>query len=137
MLSLYTSQLPTDEATLRAALAQYLSDLQAHEKTIGAPAPWPPYDILFTIVASGGDFQIIPDGVPQTPPPDPIELARLAAISQDINAATFNGSGTRLQDLKQMTHDQFNAWWATNVTNLAQANKALKYISWLAVQKLL
>lgn len=66
MLFFTPDQLPTDEATLRAALADYQAALIAHADTVGVPAPLPAYDILTVIVAAGGEFTV------SYPPPEPV-----------------------------------------------------------------
>lgn len=66
MLIYTPSQLPTDEATLRAALAEYQAALVVFADTVGVPAPLPAYDILYAIVADGGEFTV------NYPPPPPV-----------------------------------------------------------------
>lgn len=70
MLTYTPSQLPTDEATLRAALADYQAALVAFADTEGVPAPLPAYDILYAIVAAGGEFTV--NYPPPPPPPPPV-----------------------------------------------------------------
>jgi len=63
------------------------------------------------------------------------EASRLAQIDATISGASFNG-GTTLAQLKAMSRDQFNAWWAANVTNAAQAIAVLKFIAWQVLRRL-
>lgn len=51
--------LPAPEAEIRRALAVYLQQLEAHKATLGEPAPWPEYDIIFSIVKAGGKFIVV------------------------------------------------------------------------------
>jgi hypothetical protein len=79
MLSIFSSQLPTDEATLRASLATYIAALAAHATTIDVPAPWPDFEILRNIVAAGGDFVVVVEPPPAAPPAPQLTPAELLA----------------------------------------------------------
>ncbi len=61
MLKILRTRLPTDEATLRAALAKYQAALAGHAKTVNVPAPWPDFEILLYIVRAGVDFLVVED----------------------------------------------------------------------------
>lgn len=69
MITYTPSQLPTDEATLRAALEEYQAAVIAHADTVGVPAPLPAYEIIYAIVAAGGEFTV------NYPPPAPVITA--------------------------------------------------------------
>lgn len=72
--------------------------------------------------------------IPEPDPPSQAELdeqARLAAIDATIKEDTV------IQTLKPMTNAQFDAWWAANVTNLAQANNVLKRVVRILVRRVL
>lgn len=68
MLTIHEFQLPAPEADVRAALAAYKAALEAHSTTVGVPAPFPEYEVLRAILATGGDFTVIPAVVPPMPP---------------------------------------------------------------------
>lgn len=58
MLTILRAALPVPEADLRAALQRYNDALEAHKLTEGEPAPWPEHEIIFEIMASGGNFSV-------------------------------------------------------------------------------
>lgn len=61
---------------------------------------------------------------------DAATAARLAAIDDAIKQDNV------MQQIKGMTNAEFDAWWAANVTNAAQAITVLKRIVRLAARKL-
>lgn len=61
--------------------------------------------------------------------------ARIGDI--DLDVAAFSFGGQTLAGLKAMTNTEFNAWWAANVTSLAQANVVLRFLAKAALHRLL
>ncbi len=86
MFAIKRSQMPTDEVTLRQALASYLSELESHKTSIGLPKPWPMFDILFAITETGNaDFVVVEDEQP-LPPVLTLDQVKMLA-RQNIDAA--------------------------------------------------
>lgn len=59
MVRIEVGLMPCSEVELRAALGRYKEALEQHRGTIGVPAPWPEYECLREITASGGDFEVV------------------------------------------------------------------------------
>lgn len=55
------------------------------------------------------------------------DAARLAAIDATISGFSFGGQ--TIAQLRAMDNAAFDAWWAANITNLAQANTVLKLLA--------
>jgi hypothetical protein len=76
-------------------------------------------------------------GVPalQDPPPpteaEVQEAQRAAGVDQAIK------DDAAVQAMKPMSNAEFDAWWAANVTTLAQANNVLKRLARVVVRRLL
>lgn len=47
---IYRSQLPKSEAEVRADLAAWIAEVEAHKSTVGVPAPFPEYELLRHLV---------------------------------------------------------------------------------------
>lgn len=63
------------------------------------------------------------------------EEIRLAAIDANIDGFSFGGK--TLTELKAMDNAAFDAWWALNVTTLAQANTVLKLLARASLRRVL
>lgn len=94
MLAIHRSRLPTSEAALRAALADYRAALEAHRLTVDQPAPWPAWEILRDLAAVG-DFSVVDDeyGVGDVSHNEVID-AQIRAIESRELAPRFSREGT-------------------------------------------
>jgi hypothetical protein len=83
MLTIHRSRLPADEATVRAALAQYQAALAQHAESEGVAAPWPALEILREIVAQGGSLAVVDD-----PAPAPVPLVEQLEAAVQVHLDT-------------------------------------------------
>ena len=65
------------------------------------------------------------------------ETARGRVRTLDDAVVSFSFGGKTLSELKAMDNAEFDAWWAANITTLAQANAVLKLLSKAALHRLL
>lgn len=70
MKTIYRSQLPKSEAEVRADLAAWIAEVEAHKGTVGVPAPFPEYELLRHL---GPGFVVLEDGdyAPEVDEPNP------------------------------------------------------------------
>lgn len=62
MKTIYRSQLPKSEAEVRADLAAWIAEVEAHKDTVGVPAPFPEYELLRHLVPG---FVVLEDEDPE------------------------------------------------------------------------
>ena len=107
MLTIRRSTLPVEEQDLRNALANYQAALEAHKTTVGIPAPWPAFDVLRDIVASGGELAVEDDppleAAAEPPPEQQLRAKRNAAVIAllDLDLALAMGNPDAPEAVKQ------------------------------------
>lgn len=75
-----------------------------------------------------------PVPLPEPPPPDP----RIVNIEQGFRAGTVGTiQPATIQELKDMTQAEYNAWFTANFTTAAQALGLLRRITLLIIRRLL
>lgn len=84
----------------------------------------------FALVVQDGSLVAAPAGT-YAPPPATADDLRVAAIEATIAA------DTTLAQLKAMTNAEFDTWWASNITNSAQGNAALKRVARVVLRRVL
>lgn len=84
---IYRSQLPKSEAEVRADLAAWIAEVEAHKGTVGVPAPFPEYELLRHLTA---DFVVLEDHEYMSPEmPEPSEettTQKIARLKREIRS---------------------------------------------------
>lgn len=134
MRTIAVADWPGTKQELTARIAAFLAAKEAHKKTEDVPAPFE-IQLVEELAASGEAFEIYKEPPPVVlPPPTPerlAQIARLAALESVVQ------SDPQIVLLRDMDKDQFDAWWAANVTNAAQAIAVLKRLTRVMLVRLL
>jgi len=80
MRKIRRSQLPAPAAVLRAALAKYHGQMEAHRETVGVPAPWPDFEMVRELARDREDFEVVDD---EAPDPETLTAQQEAARSRE------------------------------------------------------
>ena len=84
-----------------------------------------------------GAWWVDADSPPVQADVDAIVLPDPRLVAVDASIAGFSFGGQTLAQLKAMDNATWDAWWAANITNIAQASALLKFLARTVLRKLL